>query len=620
MTQVQPRRTRRAALPLAALLVIAVLPGRANAATPSLKVADLRVVELDAAGLVAQVTVTLSSAATAAVTADFATANGTARAPADYTAKTGTVSLPAGTLSKKVQVPIAGDLLDEPNERFKLTLSNPVGATLADATGVVTIADDDPLPRLQINDPGVAEGDTGSKTMTFSASLNRPSGRTVTVLYAFTPSRAAVDSDYSLNADTGALTFPPGVTKRTVVATVFGDTEDEANETVNISLLGPLNATVVDALGRGRIVDDDGPGISVADGAGPEAGSVAFPITLSAPSPQAVTVTYTAGNDVATAPGDFAPTRESITIPAGSTEGVALVPAVQDGLDEIDERLGITLSQPRNGTLGESTAEGVIDDDDGPAASVGDVSTFEGGGGTAFTFPVTLSAASVQAVSVDWETVPGTATPGEGDYFTGSGTVTFEPGAVSKNVAVTVIGDVLAEGEESFSVELSNPVDGTVGDGVGVGTIQEDDCSEGNEGAGNSVNLGDLNGDAGTPQLSPAGFMVCGGGDVDWYRFTLREDSSGTKDLTARIELNLGAPQQSDGNLDLCVFSPSTTLIGCSTNTGFDDEEFVVRKADTFADDSVVVYLRVRGHDNGQANFANLFLLGNVTTDIPPNL
>ncbi len=73
----------------------------------------------------------------------FATQNGTARAGSDYNPRSGTLSFAAGETSKTVTVQVRGDTRDEPNETFRLVLSNPSGATIADGSGTATIRDDD---------------------------------------------------------------------------------------------------------------------------------------------------------------------------------------------------------------------------------------------------------------------------------------------------------------------------------------------------------------------------------------------------------------------------------------------------------------------------------------------
>ena len=128
-------------------------------------------------------TVTLSAARSADVTLNWATSNGSATAPADYTAtSSGTVTVTAGQTTATFTVQTANDALDENDETFTVTLSNPpTNVVLDDATATGTIRDDDPLPVLSANSPRVQEGDTGETPMTFTFTLTPASGRTVTL-------------------------------------------------------------------------------------------------------------------------------------------------------------------------------------------------------------------------------------------------------------------------------------------------------------------------------------------------------------------------------------------------------------------------------------------------------
>jgi hypothetical protein len=62
-----------------------------------------------------------------------------------------------------------------------------------------------------------------------------------------------------------------------------------------------------------------------------------------------------------------------------------------------------------------------------------------------------------------------------GDYVATTGTLSFPPGVTNLTLAVPVRGDTLAEGNETFSVNLSSPINATIADGTGVGTILDDD-------------------------------------------------------------------------------------------------------------------------------------------------
>ncbi len=110
-----------------------------------------------------------------------------------------------------------------------------------------------------------------------------------------------------------------------------------------------------------------------------------------------------------------------------------------------------------------------------PAISVSDRSVTEGDAGTTpATFDVTLSVPSSLPVTVEYATADGTAQAGS-DYEAGGGILTFAPGVVSEQVTIDVIGDTVFETDETFTVGLSNPSNVGVSDGIGLGTIQNDD-------------------------------------------------------------------------------------------------------------------------------------------------
>jgi hypothetical protein len=120
--------------------------GGAGEALPALSIADLSVAEGDGGHAHFMFVVTLDKAADGPVTVAYSTADGTAAAGDDYAAASGTVTFTAGETSKMVHVDIAGDVLAEGNETFTVNLSNASGATLADATAVGTIVNDDSEP------------------------------------------------------------------------------------------------------------------------------------------------------------------------------------------------------------------------------------------------------------------------------------------------------------------------------------------------------------------------------------------------------------------------------------------------------------------------------------------
>jgi hypothetical protein len=111
-----------------------------------------------------------------------------------------------------------------------------------------------------------------------------------------------------------------------------------------------------------------------------------------------------------------------------------------------------------------------------PSISISDAQVVEGNAGTAtMTFNVFLSAASASTVTASFATASGTATSGT-DFTANSGTVTFSPGQTAQTLTVSVLGDVTPEADETLLVNLTSPVNATIADNQGVGTIKNDDA------------------------------------------------------------------------------------------------------------------------------------------------
>ena len=207
-------------------------------------------------------TVSLSAASGQTVTAAYTTSDVNATAGADYVATSGTVTFLPGSVSETVTVTVNGDLLNELDETYNVTLSSPVNAAITDPTGLGTITDDDPEPTLSIDDVPVLEslaGAAGTTNAVFTVTLSAASGQQVTVGYATADVSTTAGLDYVTNS--GTLTFAPGVTSQTVTVVVNGDTQggEDPSETFTVTLSVPVNATILGGtgVGTGTITDDD---------------------------------------------------------------------------------------------------------------------------------------------------------------------------------------------------------------------------------------------------------------------------------------------------------------------------------------------------------------------------
>jgi hypothetical protein len=224
---------------------------------PALAIGDVTVTEGSSGATNAVFSVSLSAAAPYSVSVTYATADGTATAGSDYGATTGSLTFAPGQTSRTIAVPVYGDVTVEPNETFTVNLSGAAGATIARASGLGTIANDDSavVPTLAVDDVTVVEGNFGTRTATFTVRLSAARSTSVTVNFTTANGTATSGTDYV--AQSGTLTFAPGQTRRTVAVAVIGDFLVEPDETFLVMLSGASGATIADAVGLGTITNDD---------------------------------------------------------------------------------------------------------------------------------------------------------------------------------------------------------------------------------------------------------------------------------------------------------------------------------------------------------------------------
>ncbi len=415
-------------------------------------------------------TVSLSNASGNAITVDYQTSNGTAIAPDDYTSTSGTLTILAGSTSGTINVTIIDDTIDESNETFTVDLSSPVNANISDNQAVGTIYDNDEAPTITISDE-INNEDVG--TMVFTVTLSSVSASEVRVNYQTSNNTAVAPGDYTTIS--GVINIPAGSTTGTINVQINDDTISEENEIFNVNLSFPVNATIVDNQGNGTIVDNDGaPNIIISDEAENEnVGNMGFTVTLSNASVQAISVDYQTTDGTAVAPGDYTASSGTLTIPAGSTSGIIYIPIINDAIYESDETFTVALSNVVNATLADNQGIGtIIDNETEPTITISDEIESESVG--TMTFNITLSGASASEIRVNYQTNNGTANA-PGDYTSTSGTLTFPAGTTSGVINIPIIDDAIDENSESFSLDLSNPVNATLADNKGIGTINDND-------------------------------------------------------------------------------------------------------------------------------------------------
>ena len=363
---------------------------------PTLSIADATAVE----GETARFAVRLSRASEQTVTVSYRTAGGTAAAGRDFDATSGTLTFGPRTTQQVIAVPTREDKLDEPNETFLVTLSNPIGATLEDGSATGTIIEYDesvPLPKLSIADTTAVEGETAH----FTVRLSPASEQTVTVSYRTAGGTAVAGRDF--DTASGTLTFTSGNTRQSIAVPTREDDLDEPNETFAVRLNNAIGAALEDGSATGTIVDDDvsvsvpPPTLSITDATVVEGETARFAVRLNPASEQTVTVSYRTVGGTAAAGQDFDAASGTLTFAPGTTRQIIAVPTREDALDEPDETFLVTLSNPSGATLEDGSATGTIIDDDvpvpPPTLSIADATVVEG---ETARFAVRLSRASEQ--------------------------------------------------------------------------------------------------------------------------------------------------------------------------------------------------------------------------------
>ncbi|MDY7095568.1 MAG: beta-propeller fold lactonase family protein, partial [Acidobacteriota bacterium] len=226
------------------------------------------------------------------------------------------------------------------------------------------------------------------------------------------------------------------------------------------------------------------PSISIGDAEVVEGDSgtvgLVFTLTLSESLDETVTVQWATADDSATAAdADYVADAQVATFGIGDTTTTVEVAVNGDIAIESDESFFVNLSGPSaNATVLDGQGVGtILDDDTPPALSINDVRVAEadadGSGMVDAVFRVSLSHLWDQDVSFTFATSDGSATAGE-DYLSNSGAGTVPQGSLITTVTVQVLADAEDESDETFFVDLGNPVGGSILDGRGVGTITDD--------------------------------------------------------------------------------------------------------------------------------------------------
>lgn len=375
---------------------------------------------------------------------------------------------------------------------------------------------------IAIENATATEGDDGSLAISFPVSVTPASAAAITLTVTTANGTATAGADYTAIAGT-TVTIPAGATNFELNATVLNDLVVESDETFTITISNATSGTIVTSQALGTIADNDAAVLNLAPVSQPEgnAGATAmnFTATLSRPVQGTITAEFATSDLTAlVSDADYTTATGTVTFPNGVTTQTIAVQVTGDTKVESEERftLGLTnLTRPpgiNTVTLGaNATVEGAIQNDDTSTLTLAGASVVEGNTGTQpLNIVLTSSNASAIPLTATINTTNGTAVAPSDFVAIAGQTVTVPPGAAGQTVQipVTVNGDLVVEGNETFTLALSAPSAGAaVGGGPATGSISNDDTT--------TLSIGNSTVTEGLAGITPAAFTVTLSAPVD---------------------------------------------------------------------------------------------------------
>jgi hypothetical protein len=284
----------------------------------------------------------------------------------------------------------------------------------------------------------------------------------VEIDYATSNGTATAGSDYT--SASGTLTWTTGQTgNRTFNVPILTDTLDEENETVVLTLSNPQNCSIAGTNPENlTIIDDDATPTVAFTGpfTNPETGTATITVSMTGTSSSTVEIDYATSNGTATAGSDYTSASGTLTWTTGQTGNrTFIVSILDDTVDEPNETVNLTLSNPQNCTIS-GTNPGTLtiqDDDDPPTVSFlnGPYSNPETGTAT---ITVSITGTSSSTMTVNYASSNGSATAGS-DYTATNGILTWTPGQTgNRTFPVGILTDGMDEPDETVNLTLSVPV------------------------------------------------------------------------------------------------------------------------------------------------------------------
>ena len=376
----------------------------------------------------------------------------------------------AGSATGFIAIDLNDDNLYEGDETFTVTITNPVNASITDATATGTIIDNETQPTLRIDNRGSTEGEPINFTVLLIGNLTEED-----VTFDYATSRESDDNseadDFTRKSSAGTITAGSSSTTFTVPTHDDGtnavNSVYEGDETFTVTISNPTVAAILQATAKGTILDDEAfPRVSfafnnrvVSENAGSVSDFISFNILPTSENPEQVSLMI-AGT--ATSGDDYLHPGHTVNIPRLASQYGTLITIIDDNQFEMNETVIITMVGASNDTQIEFTDSTrtltISDNDDPPVVSFAEVViNVDEDAGTAVLTVNKVGLTDVTA-TVDYETGERSTAKEGDDYTATAGTLTFQANEYSKTISIPIVDDNVYEHlNERFYVDLINP-------------------------------------------------------------------------------------------------------------------------------------------------------------------
>ena len=279
--------------------------------------------------------------------------------------------------------------------------------------------------------------------------------------------------------DATTATIAAGELHIQVRTPIIDDNTDEPDETysLTVDVLPGVTTTNIQVIGNGTIIDNDpAPNVTIGDAVATEGDQLVFAVTLSNPSSQPIVLDFAAIDNNTSGAADYANVFEfsndggttwlpaasgsEVTIPANSSGVLVRVLTTEDLALETTETFDLAISSVVSGLVGDTTdtAIGTILDDDTALVSIVANDPVAGEPADDGQFTVSISNPSDSPTVIAYS-VTGTADVGI-DFAALTGIITLPAGATSATIDLSVIDDLVVEGDEDVTITLTSIVSG----------------------------------------------------------------------------------------------------------------------------------------------------------------